>query len=88
MPANDVGVVQTRAFTSGKSFENGASRVELPCFLKTDGADDRAAMGNRGDQAVCLQQPQRLADRRPADAGHLAKLAFDQALSRLERSRT
>ena len=86
-PANDGGVAQARAFASGKSFENGASRVELSCFLKADGADHGAAMGNGVDQAICLQQPQRLADRRPAHAGHLAKLAFDQALSRLERSR-
>ena len=83
-PANDGRIVQACAFTSGKSFENGASRVELFCLLETDGADDGTAMGNRVDQAVGLQQPKRLANGRAAHAGHLAKLAFDQALARLQ----
>src|SRR5882757_2050135 len=76
--------MQARAFASGKAFENRARRVELPCFLKTDGRDDGTAVGHRADEAVGLQQPKRLANRRPADAGHLAKLAFDQALARLQ----
>ena len=59
-PANDGRIVQACAFTSGKSFENGASRVELFCLLETDGADDGTAMGNRVDQAVGLQQPKRI----------------------------
>jgi hypothetical protein len=44
-PANDGGIVQACAFASGKSFENGAGRVELLCFLEADGADDGTAMG-------------------------------------------
>ena len=83
-PANHGGIVQARAFAPGESFQNGPRRVKLLGFLEADGADHRAAMRNRGDEAVGLQQPQRLADRRPADAGHLAQLAFDQALARLE----
>jgi hypothetical protein len=59
---NHGGVVQTSALTSGESFENSASRVELSCFLQADGADDGTAMGNRADQAICLQQPERLAN--------------------------
>jgi hypothetical protein len=72
--------------TPGKSFENGTRRVELLCFLKTDGADHGTAMGDRCDEAVGFQQPQRLTDGWPADACHLAQLSFDQALARLQLS--
>ena len=41
-------------------------------------------MGDVVDQAVGFQQPKRFANRRPADAGHLAKFALDQALARLQ----
>ena len=43
-------------------------------------------MGDRRDEAVGFQQPQRLTDGWPADARHLAKLPFDQALARLQLS--
>jgi hypothetical protein len=43
-------------------------------------------MRHRGNQAVSLQQPKRFPNRRPADARHLAQLALDQALARLQGS--
>src|SRR6266700_5803245 len=83
-PSHDRGVAQTGAFTAGESFEHGTCRVKLPCFIKTDGADDGTAMGDRIDETVGLQQPKCLANRRPTDTRHLAKLAFHQPLARLQ----
>ena len=51
------GIMQARSFPPGKSFENGAGRIELFCFLEADGADDGAAVGHRVDEAVGFQQP-------------------------------
>jgi len=38
-------------------------------------------MGDRIDETVGFQQPKGLANRRPTDTRHLAKLAFHQPLA-------
>ncbi len=66
---------------AGQPFELDPHLVDAARLVRGDPRHHRAAMRHDLDEPLRLQLPQRLADERPADAGHLAEFALRQALA-------
>lgn len=68
----------------GKSFEDGANGVDFASFFDGEGADNRALVGNDGDEAFRLELAEGFANHSAGDAHHGDEFAFDEALAGIE----
>src|SRR5690606_13838344 len=69
---------------TGQALELFAHPVDAVGLLWTDGLDDRSAMRDDFDQALCFKLAQRFTHQGPADARHFAQLPFRQSVSGLK----
>jgi len=68
----------------GKSFEHGANGVDVASFFDGEGADNRAFVGNDGDEALGFELAKGFANDGAGDAHHGDEFAFDEALAGIQ----
>ncbi len=69
---------------SGESFKHGANGVDFVGFFDGERADDRAFVGNNGDEAFGLELAKGFADNGAGDAHHGDEFALDESLAGIE----
>jgi len=68
----------------GESFENGANGVDVAGFFDGERADNRALVGNDGDEAFGFELAERFANYGARNAHHGDEFALDEALAGIE----